>query len=89
MNSVALAKLDSKRLSAFLADPGDTRVVLLHGEDAGLAAAADIFYPRVWLRRPRHVPAGTVSMTVYFHTDAAQLAQVGSGYVLAQARGHS
>jgi len=54
---------------------------------AGLAAAADIFYPRVWLRRPRHVPAGTVSMTVYFHTDAAQLAQVGSGYVLAQARG--
>ena len=37
MNSVALAKLDSKRLSAFLADPGETRVVLLHGEDAGLA----------------------------------------------------
>jgi hypothetical protein len=54
---------------------------------AGLAAAADIFYTRVWLRRPRHVPAGTVSMTVYFHTDAAQLAEVGSGYVLAQARG--
>lgn len=54
---------------------------------AGLAAAADIFYPRVWLRRPRHVPAGTVSMTVYFHTDAAQLAQVGGGYLLAQARG--
>ncbi len=54
---------------------------------AGLAAAADIFYPRVWLRRPRHVPAGTVSMTVYFHADAAQLAQVGGGYVLAQARG--
>jgi hypothetical protein len=37
LNSVALAKLDTKRLSAFLADPGETRVVLLHGEDAGLA----------------------------------------------------
>jgi len=32
-----VAKLDARRLSAFLANPGDTRVVLLHGEDAGLA----------------------------------------------------
>lgn len=32
-----MAKLDARKLSAFLADPGDCRVVLLHGEDAGLA----------------------------------------------------
>ncbi len=28
-----------------------------------LAAMADVFYPRVWLRRATRVPAGTVSMT--------------------------
>ncbi|MBO1076693.1 DNA polymerase III subunit delta [Roseomonas marmotae] len=31
-----MAKLDARRLPAFLKDPGATRVVLLHGEDAGL-----------------------------------------------------
>ena len=30
-------KLDARRLPAFLKDPGNTRAVLLHGEDAGLA----------------------------------------------------
>ena len=31
-----MAKLDARRLPAFLKDPGPTRAVLLHGEDAGL-----------------------------------------------------
>lgn len=53
---------------------------------AALAAAADIFYPRVWLRRASRVPAGTVSMTVYFHADAHDLAATGDGFVLCQAR---
>ena len=53
---------------------------------ASLAALADIFFPRVWRRRATHVPAGTVSMTVYFHAGAAQLAATGTGFVLAQAR---
>jgi acyl-CoA thioesterase len=52
-----------------------------------LAAMADVFYPRIWLRRARATPAGTVSMTVYFHASAAELAAAGSGYLLAQARG--
>jgi acyl-CoA thioesterase len=51
-----------------------------------LAACADIFYPRVWLRRATRVPAGTVSMTVYFHADAHDLAATGDGFVLCQAR---
>ncbi len=51
-----------------------------------LTALADVFYPRVWLRRATRVPAGTVSMTVYFHADAAMLARTGSGYLLAQAQ---
>ncbi|MES2400740.1 MAG: thioesterase family protein [Pseudomonadota bacterium] len=49
-----------------------------------ITAMADVFYPRIWLRRPLRVPAGTVSMTTYFHASAAQLKEAGTGYVLAQ-----
>jgi acyl-CoA thioesterase len=51
-----------------------------------LAAMADIFFPRVYLRRALRVPAGTVSMTVYFHANGQQLREAGDGFVLAQAR---
>jgi acyl-CoA thioesterase len=54
---------------------------------ASLAAFADIFFPRIWLRKALRVPIGTVTMTVYFHGDAARLAEAGEGYVLGQARG--
>lgn len=53
---------------------------------AGLTALADVFFPRIWLRRARLVPVGTVSMTVYFHTHAAELAACGIGHLLGQAR---
>ncbi len=52
-----------------------------------LAALADLFFPRVWLRRAIRVPVGTVSMTVYFHADAPALAATGSGHLLGQAKG--
>ena len=48
---------------------------------------ADIFFPRVWLRRAVHTPVGTVSLTVYFHADEAMLARAGTDCLLAQARG--
>lgn len=51
-----------------------------------LAAMADVFFPRVYVRRPQRVPVGTVSMTVYFHADTAALLQIGDGYLLAQAQ---
>lgn len=51
-----------------------------------LLSLSDIFFPRIFLQRRTLVPAGTVSMTVYFHADATQLVQTGTGYVLAQAR---
>ena len=54
---------------------------------ASLAALCDVFFPRIWLRRARQTPLGTVSMTVYFHATAAELAAAGTGYLLAQARG--
>jgi acyl-CoA thioesterase len=53
---------------------------------ASLTSISDIFFPRVFIRRSTHVPVGTVSMTVYFHASAEQLAQTGSGYLLGQAR---
>ena len=54
---------------------------------ASLAAIADAFFPRLFLRRARFVPVGTVSMTIYFHALAAQLVEVGSGFILGQAQG--
>jgi acyl-CoA thioesterase len=51
-----------------------------------LTALADVFFPRVWLRRATRVPVGTVSMTVYFHADGALLAASGDGHLLAEAR---
>lgn len=51
-----------------------------------LAALCDVFYPRVWLRRATQVPAGTVSMTVYFHASAEQLDATGTGCLFAQAQ---
>ena len=53
---------------------------------AALSAMADAFYPRIWLRRARLVPAGTVSVTVYFHAGAADLARSSQGYLLGQAQ---
>ncbi|CAN5397747.1 thioesterase family protein [soil metagenome] len=52
-----------------------------------LASMSDMFFPRIWLRRGRVVPAGTVSITTYFHTDAAQLEEIGSGYLMGRASG--
>jgi len=54
-----------------------------------LTALADVFFPRAWLRRATRVPVGTVSMTVYFHADAAMLERSGNGHVLGQAQAQS
>lgn len=51
---------------------------------ASLTALSDVFFPRVWLRRAKPVPIGTVSMTVYFHANQALLASTGDGYLLGQ-----
>jgi len=51
---------------------------------ASLTGLADVFFPRVWRRRPLLVPIGTVSMTVYYHADTALLQRTGSNYLLGQ-----
>lgn len=52
---------------------------------ASLTALADVFFPRIWRRRATMTPIGTVSMTIYFHADEAQLQATGAGYLLGQA----
>jgi len=52
---------------------------------ASLTALSDVFYPRIFLRRGRASPAGTISLTTYFHADATELAAVGDDFVLCRA----
>ncbi|MET9490462.1 thioesterase family protein [Nocardia sp. NPDC006630] len=52
----------------------------------GLTALSDVFFPRVMLRLGRVVPAGTVSLTVYFHADTELLTAQSDLPVLATAR---
>lgn len=52
-----------------------------------LAALCDAFFPRVYTRRRRFTPAGTVTLSAYFHADEAMLASQGTQHVLGVARG--
>lgn len=54
----------------------------------GLASLCDIFFPRIFVRRPIWVPAGTVSMSIYFHCSQTELDDVGTAYLLGQADSH-
>ena len=54
---------------------------------ASLTAMADVFFPRIWLRRAQLVPLGTVTMTVYYHAGQQQLQNAGDGFLLLQAQG--
>jgi acyl-CoA thioesterase len=50
-----------------------------------LTAMCDVFTPRIFIRRNRRVPIGTVSLTVYFHADFSTLQEHGEREVLGQA----
>ena len=52
-----------------------------------LAAIADSFFPRVFLRRGKISPIGTVSMTTYFHAESAELEALGDRFLFATSRG--
>lgn len=54
-----------------------------------LAALCDIFYPRIFLRRGRVIPAGTISLTTYFHADQQQLDGLGNDFVLCTAHANT
>ncbi|MCV7412097.1 acyl-CoA thioesterase [Mycobacterium florentinum] len=50
-----------------------------------LATLCDIFCPRAFLRCGGPIPAGTISLTSYFHADQAALDALGDGFVLGTA----
>lgn len=72
-------------------DPSSTTTLWVRDADgrpidfAALTALSDVFYPRVFLRRGGFIPAGTISMTTYFHADQHQLNTVGDDFILASA----
>ena len=53
-----------------------------------LASACDVFFPRIFLRRGKLVPIGTVSLNIYFHADSAALAEQGASPMLGSALCH-
>lgn len=53
---------------------------------ASLAAICDSFFPRIYIRRRKRTPIGTVSVTSYFHADSAMLAEQSDRHVLGNAR---
>lgn len=54
---------------------------------ASLAAICDSFFPRVFVRRNQRSAIGTVSLSSYFHADAADVAAQGERHLLGTARG--
>ena len=53
---------------------------------ASLAALCDTFFPRIFIRRRKLAPIGTVSLTTYFHADTAMLVAQADRHVLGTAR---
>ena len=51
-----------------------------------LASLCDSFFPRIYVRRRKVSPIGTVSLTTYFHADAAMLHAQADRHVLGVAR---
>jgi hypothetical protein len=51
-----------------------------------IASMSDAFYPRIWLRRAKRVPTGTVSLSLFFHASEQELAALDDPHVYGQAR---
>lgn len=83
-------KFDLAKMDAGMADSVST--LWIRDEPArpldfvGLTAICDAFFPRIFVRRQRPVPAGTVSLTTYFHADSETLRQQAERPVLGTAR---
>ncbi|QCB51889.1 thioesterase family protein [Rhodococcus sp. PAMC28707] len=52
---------------------------------ASLTSMCDVFYPRVFQRRGKFVPAGTISLTIHYFATAADLATQAEGHLLGTA----
>lgn len=52
-----------------------------------LLSLSDCFFPRIFLRRAELMPAGTVSLTTYFHCNSDILSRCSNQFLLGEARG--
>lgn len=52
-----------------------------------LLSLSDCFFPRIFLRRAQLMPAGTVSLTTYFHCNSETLGRYHNQYLFCEARG--
>lgn len=57
-------------------------------DHVSLTSLCDSFYPRSFLRMGRPVPAGTVSLTIFYLATADEIAAIGTDFVLGTARAH-
>lgn len=53
---------------------------------ASLTSLGDVFYPRIFQRLGKYVPAGTISLTVHYFATEQDLRAHADGYVLGSAR---
>ncbi len=89
-----LAQYDYRPISGRLFASAETMNSALWVRDAvpraldchSLAALADTAFPSIWLRREAPVRITTVTMTVYFRANGAELAAANDGYVLVDSR---
>lgn len=51
-----------------------------------LTSLSDVFYPRIFQRLGRYVPAGTISLTTHFFATPEDLVSHSDGYILGTAR---
>lgn len=51
-----------------------------------LTSISDIFFPRVFVKRQTVMPVGTISLTIHFHAQDEDLAEVGTHAILGAAR---
>jgi acyl-CoA thioesterase len=96
-----LARYDARFIAGPLPDrwngqENDSRTLLWMRDEPprpldfiSLTALSDFFFPRIWRRRAILTPIGTVSITIYYHASAADLAAAGADYLLGEARGQS
>ncbi len=72
---------DSSRTSLWLRDTPPRPL-----DFASLTSMCDVFYPRIFQRRGKYVPAGTISLTIHYFATAENLTAQSDLYVLGTAQ---
>ncbi|CAN5295509.1 thioesterase family protein [soil metagenome] len=92
-----LERFDIRPVDGWRPDKTDSNTIEWTGlvedhpiDEIVLAMLADRFMPRhAFVYGAAHTPSSTISLTIYFHATAAEIAAVGHDFVLTQAMGRS